>query len=128
MKTLTEYIVEVNNASYTDLFNDICNAKSNDNFIENCKKLGEVLSSERSKDTSDIYCTIRSTKGYGSNSLTDNVLISVGKLNKKKYICVRWDERNGITHSDKLNYFIQDTSTSGLLFKGFLPKEIKIRF
>lgn len=128
MKTLKEYIVEVNNASYTDLFDDICNANSNDKFIENCTKLGEILSPERSKDTSDIYCTIRSMKGYNSNSSTDNVLISVGKLNKKKYICVRWDEGNGITQMDKFNYFIQDTSTSGAIYKGFLPKEIKIRF
>lgn len=128
MKTLAEFIAEANNTSYTNLFDDICNATSNDKFIENCKKLGEVLSLERSKDTSDIYCTIRSMKGYSSNSLTDNVLISVGKLNKKKYICVRWNEHNGETQMDKFNYFIQDTSTSGLIFKGFLPKEIKIRF
>lgn len=128
MKDLKEYIVEANNTSYTDIFDNICNAKSNDEFIENCTKLGEALSPEKSKDTSDIYCTIRSMKGYNSNSLTDNVVISVGKLNKKKYLCVRWDEHNDTTNIDKLNSFIQDTSTSGIIFKGFLPKEIKIRF
>jgi hypothetical protein len=126
MKTLREFITEA--SQYSELFDDICNAKSNDKFIENCTKLGEVLSPERSKDTSDIYCIITSMKGYNSDPNTNNVLIKVGKYSKKKYICVCWNERNNITQIDKLNAFIQDTSTSGAIYKGFLPKEIKIRF